>query len=830
MSGVELWHTEARNLLGVGMNRHIAHLGRLRFAALGLLAFCFPAGSDARGVPQAAPPNDHFANRTILPGTNAFTVGGSSAFSTGEAGEPRHAGQAPSRSIWFSWTAPDRGWVTLSTQGSSFDTVVGVYTGTAVTALTEVSSGDDAPGGLWSVVTFQAVPGTAYNIAISGFAGSSGGVTLTLTNTVVVVAYSTNFDAGLAGWTLDPALAGVAWAADMTPAAFPSGVSRGGLSLNFNNGVDYAGCPVGGALSPAISLAGVANPVLEFWCNYATETRGPLFDQRRLQVWNAAATARLAEWPLASVGYPFNPAGGIVGIGPGPCSEAYIDLESGAPVTAWHKHRVFLDPAWGTIRLRYFFHALDNLRNGYAGWAVDDLVVMSHPVPAPAGWPDTSPDTLTSDGDGNELDTCRRQGSFLRWSWGANNLGDVGVHLIIGQHTQAVLDRSYMFYDSVHGHLHMSQYSDFSLWRDFPGVGLRKVARGPKRSFCLTDVDRVLVGPPSISPGCNSSFQAISYGWQDVYGLGTSGQEINLGALPAGVDYWLVGVIDPLNRIRETSEFNQTDQIHFTMPSTSIQVAILDRNNPYPPTPVALGITSTAAGMFQGVPAVQVLGTGFDTTLTPVLYGPAATDIAEAPLYTLVSATEIWVEIPPGFPAPASIDLLRASGHATSARVGGPPPGPCGLAVTPTTALATSGAVGGVFDPSSRSYQIVNTGSMPLDWEAMNAQPWVAAMPSSGTLPPGESVGVTVSIVPAAAAALAAGDHTDTVMFRNLTGGTVDATRMVNLTAVTPLLGGGGGRHGCGLTGLEGLALATLLGALARRRKTGTGSPPLGVQ
>jgi hypothetical protein len=71
--------------------------------------------------------------------------------------------------------------VTISTIGSNFDTLLAVYTGTSVSALTEVAS-DHNNGANWiSQVVFTATAGTRYQIAVDGYFGSSGSITLNLT-------------------------------------------------------------------------------------------------------------------------------------------------------------------------------------------------------------------------------------------------------------------------------------------------------------------------------------------------------------------------------------------------------------------------------------------------------------------------------------------------------------------------------------------------------------------------------------------------------------------------------------------------------------------------
>src|SRR5262249_36492299 len=67
----------------------------------------------------------------------------------------------------------------------SFDTLLGVYTGTSVSALTLVTANDQDPtdplGGDTSRVKFDAVSEAVYAIAVDGFNGASGAIVLTIT-------------------------------------------------------------------------------------------------------------------------------------------------------------------------------------------------------------------------------------------------------------------------------------------------------------------------------------------------------------------------------------------------------------------------------------------------------------------------------------------------------------------------------------------------------------------------------------------------------------------------------------------------------------------------
>lgn len=129
-------------------------------------------------APPAAPANDAFSAAQPLP-TSSGTISGTSVAATKETGEPAHAGDAGGASIWYVWVAPANGSLSLDTSGSGFDTVLGVYTGASVDALAEKASSDDiAPDNAASRVTLSVVAGTPYRIAIDGYGGASGAVTL----------------------------------------------------------------------------------------------------------------------------------------------------------------------------------------------------------------------------------------------------------------------------------------------------------------------------------------------------------------------------------------------------------------------------------------------------------------------------------------------------------------------------------------------------------------------------------------------------------------------------------------------------------------------------
>ncbi|MBI2703859.1 MAG: S8 family serine peptidase [Actinobacteria bacterium] len=137
--------------------------------------------ADALGLTNP-PPNDDFANATTFTAASATPLVGANVAATKQPGEPNHAGSSGGKSVWWSFTAPSAGNLTLSTQGSSFDTLLAAYTGSAVGSLTEIASNDDfQPPERWSRVSFAAASGQTYRIAVDGYSGASGSVALGFT-------------------------------------------------------------------------------------------------------------------------------------------------------------------------------------------------------------------------------------------------------------------------------------------------------------------------------------------------------------------------------------------------------------------------------------------------------------------------------------------------------------------------------------------------------------------------------------------------------------------------------------------------------------------------
>lgn len=125
----------------------------------------------------ARPLNDHFADRITLSGS-AVTVDGSTETATHEPGERLHPASTTGASVWYSWTAPASGDVTLAVTGWSAEQPFSVQVGSALSDLYLIVRAP-AAGGAY-VVRFYAVAGLSYQIAVSDNAGEESAFTLTL--------------------------------------------------------------------------------------------------------------------------------------------------------------------------------------------------------------------------------------------------------------------------------------------------------------------------------------------------------------------------------------------------------------------------------------------------------------------------------------------------------------------------------------------------------------------------------------------------------------------------------------------------------------------------
>ena len=129
---------------------------------------------------RVRPLNDDFAYTQWLPESGGSLKGINGA-ATREAGEPDHLpadGTLGEKTVWYGWRAPSSGRVTINTCNSTFDTALVAYTGSSVGSLNRVAGDDNGCqiiGNFGSKMTFTAVAGTDYRIAVAGVSGDARG-------------------------------------------------------------------------------------------------------------------------------------------------------------------------------------------------------------------------------------------------------------------------------------------------------------------------------------------------------------------------------------------------------------------------------------------------------------------------------------------------------------------------------------------------------------------------------------------------------------------------------------------------------------------------------
>ena len=166
---------------------HLTRTGMSLRVALRNAALAVAAGSWlAAGTALAAPANDDFANAIDLTGVGTDQTGNATAGTqtgtnnidaTFQAGEPQCGYPETVNTVWFKWTCPADGNLTVSTLGSrdtaptpgEWDAVLGIYSGSAVNALTPLGTTPQDIV-LEESMTLAVTAGTTYSIQLGGYA------------------------------------------------------------------------------------------------------------------------------------------------------------------------------------------------------------------------------------------------------------------------------------------------------------------------------------------------------------------------------------------------------------------------------------------------------------------------------------------------------------------------------------------------------------------------------------------------------------------------------------------------------------------------------------
>jgi PKD repeat protein len=139
--------------------------------------------------------------------------------------------------------------------------------------------------------------------------------------------------------------------------------------------------------------------------------------------------------------------------------------------------------------------------------------------------------------------------------------------------------------------------------------------------------------------------------------------------------------------------------------------------------------------------------------------------------------------------------------------------------VTPTNTFSSSGNEGGPFSPSSQTYTLTNSDTIPLFWSVINTSNWltISTVATNLTLAAGASTNITAFITNSVASSLLGGTYADTIVFSNTATG-VAFSRGVALTInFTPPFAGFTGSPTAGTDPLAVTFADTSTGSITNR-------------
>lgn len=124
-------------------------------------------------IPSGPPPsNDDFESAEVMSVPGSAT--GDSSNATAEPEEMRPCGMERA-TVWFAATPDQAGVLTAVTSGSSFDTVLAIYTGSSLEDLTLVDCNDDGPNDNTSEIRVPVTADTTYYIQLGSWSSFTAG-------------------------------------------------------------------------------------------------------------------------------------------------------------------------------------------------------------------------------------------------------------------------------------------------------------------------------------------------------------------------------------------------------------------------------------------------------------------------------------------------------------------------------------------------------------------------------------------------------------------------------------------------------------------------------
>ena len=138
----------------------------------------FGPGTNLLTLTVDDPVSDNFATRLRLLGSSVLLYA-TNVDATKETGEPDHAGDPGGSSVWWSWVAPETAQYQIAVV-ADFDVLFSIYQGSSLQGLKVVTNNKDIGLGRPSTMTFDAIAGRHYQIAVDGASGETGGFSLSI--------------------------------------------------------------------------------------------------------------------------------------------------------------------------------------------------------------------------------------------------------------------------------------------------------------------------------------------------------------------------------------------------------------------------------------------------------------------------------------------------------------------------------------------------------------------------------------------------------------------------------------------------------------------------
>jgi hypothetical protein len=531
------------------------------------------------------PPNDRFADATTVVGFGGIYHSDNRGF-TREAGEPDHAGTRGSRSAWWIWTAPISGPVNINTFGSTFDTLLAVYTGTTVSGLVQIASNDDfnAAGQIFeSAVNFNAVAGRTYRIAVDGFANATS----------------------------------------QEEGEIRLEVAQGGGTPGANN-----------AFSAAVPITGAAGQATGNNVNFTHETGEPDHGGivgRRSAWWSWTAPST-GNFIFETVGSAFDT---VLAVYTGNAVNALTEVVSNDDIVigdVWQSRVTFPAVAGTVYRIAVdgYFEAGGTQEEGNIrlAWRVSNAVVLQGDLAVNPAVLNPRVEARTfSPADCEVAAGCATVGSrrLLLFDLEVRNIGLGSVGLGVPSAADGFVT------NACRGGL---EYPGFVAIRLLSTNGTQLASRSA--SLCVSDGVRwnTATGPSSAQFTCEN--QGISVGWAATSPAGAACRWLDVTGVPDG-PYLLEVEVDPSGRITESNETNNAVRV-----PVQLAAPIVVPNDAFAAATVVTGPSGTAGGSTVG--ATTEAGEPASSSRATVWYSWTAPCSGTAVFDTLGSAFDTLLD------------------------------------------------------------------------------------------------------------------------------------------------------------------------------------------